>query len=86
VALGDINGDGVVDLAFAGQGVLVALGNGDGTYQAEYRIGNIDLVPSILFGDFNGNGRLDMVVKIQEYDHPDYYYPILFVPNRSNNR
>ena len=41
VALGDLNGDGISDLAVAniGGGVSILLGNGDGTFQAKVDYG-----------------------------------------------
>ncbi len=58
----DFNHDGKLDLAFfyrsgAGQGVTIALGNGDGTFRTPvaYQGGG----PVI--GDFNGDGNLDLL-------------------------
>jgi serine/threonine protein kinase/Flp pilus assembly protein TadD len=64
MAVGDVNGDGVPDLvaAFLG-GVLVLLGNGDGTFQTtpiSYLAGLRQLTVAI--GDFNGDGRPDVAV------------------------
>ena len=66
VAAGDFNGDGNLDLAVADwnattPGVSVLLGNGDGTYQPAvlYAAGNQP--SSVAFGDFNGDGKLDLV-------------------------
>src|SRR5260370_38436729 len=63
VVAGDFNGDGKRDLGFAMQAsgiVGVALGNGDGTFQAPI----FDNAPggglSIATGDFNGDGKLDL--------------------------
>ncbi len=74
VAVGDFNGDGVQDLAvanqaappfFLGGGVLVLLGNGDGTFQAAREFG-AGLGPnSVAVGDFNGDGVPDLAVANQ---------------------
>jgi len=67
VSLGDINGDGVIDLAsvdassFAGQ-VAVADGNGDG----HFTFSNVDSAGLVPFGiaaeDFDGDSRFDLAV------------------------
>ncbi len=71
VAVGDFNGDGKPDLAVANAGnpqigddgnVSVLLGNGDGTFQAALNVAAGKNPFSIAVGDFNGDGRPDVVV------------------------
>jgi hypothetical protein len=66
ITAGDLNGDGIPDLAAVGQytAILIALGNGDGTFTS--------LTPpasptytgpgGIVAGDFNHDGKLDLAV------------------------
>src|SRR5438046_1343314 len=68
IAVRDFNGDGKMDLAFANDDapdakVTVMLGNGDGTFQAAQRfsVGAAES-ESLAAGDFNGDGKVDLVV------------------------
>jgi hypothetical protein len=65
VAVGDLNGDGILDLAVADQGsnrVSILLGKGDGTFQAAQNY-SLNFSPQALaVGDFNGDGKLDLAV------------------------
>ena len=71
VAVGDFNGDGKPDIAVANSGnpgigddgnVSILLGNGDGTFQLANNIAAGKNPISIVLGDFNRDGRLDVVV------------------------
>ena len=76
IAVGDFNGDGIPDLAVAP--VLdegnseVLLGKGDGTFtnaKGSFGIGNgTSTSNSIAVGDFNGDGKLDLVESCASLD------------------
>jgi hypothetical protein len=63
-AIGDLNGDGNLDLvvALGGTNITVLLGKGDGTFQApvNYAAGSSPSVVAV--ADFNGDGKLDIAV------------------------
>jgi hypothetical protein len=69
IATGDLNGDGKTDLALTsldGDGgtgaVSILLGNGDGTFQAPVNYYTHDTAIYVAVGDFNGDGKADLVV------------------------
>jgi uncharacterized repeat protein (TIGR01451 family) len=77
IVAGDFNGDGKLDIAYAVvgfSGVYLALGNGDGTFQASY--GNNPFLPSgskFATEDFNGDGKLDFAVADSTNNTVDVY-------------
>jgi len=65
VAVGDLNGDGKLDLAVANNldsTLSVLLGNGDGTFQTRVDHATAPSPQSVIPADFNGDGKLDLAV------------------------
>ena len=72
VAVGDFNRDGNLDLAvlnYAGSGasVIIFVGRGDGGFSDGGEFGTDYSPSSIAVGDFNGDGKLDLVVSSSYY-------------------
>jgi hypothetical protein len=75
VIVGDFNGDGIQDLAVSDNddnlpGIVVLLGNGDGTFKAAPKLSMSDdsLTASFAVGDFNGDGIADLAWVRQFYN------------------
>jgi hypothetical protein len=63
IVAGDLNGDGIPDLAIANwYEVTVLLGNGNGTFQAPVNYSVSSPTESIVIGDFNGDGIPDLAL------------------------
>jgi hypothetical protein len=67
IVVGDINNDGNLDLVTPNSNdpntYTVLLGNGDGTFTSQtYLVSGAYQVWSVLLGDFNGDGKLDLAV------------------------
>jgi hypothetical protein len=65
VAVGDFNGDGILDLAVGSSNagtVMILMGKGDGTFSAGGSVATGGTFQSFAVGDFNGDGIPDLAV------------------------
>ena len=65
VAVGDFNGDGILDLAVTytnGSTISVLLGNGNGTFQPQVTYAAGGSPTGIVVADFNGDGIADLAI------------------------
>lgn len=83
IAVGDFNGDGKLDVAAAsdcycdqgstGGVIVILLGNGDGTFSVGATLdfqGVVGQASTLAVGDFNHDGKLDLVAGVECYDIP----------------
>ena len=64
VKLGDVNGDGILDMVTANRvsnSASVLLGNGNGTFGGQTSFATGSAPDSVTLGDVNGDGKLDIV-------------------------
>ncbi len=92
VAVGDFNGDGKLDIAISQQGassavgtIQVYLGNGNGTFQTPrstptYTDASVQPA-KMLIGDFNGDGKLDLLVTQNNLSGFEAAWPQVFFGN-----
>jgi FG-GAP-like repeat/Abnormal spindle-like microcephaly-assoc'd, ASPM-SPD-2-Hydin len=76
----DFNGDGQLDVAVSnGNGAAVLLGNGDGSFGAPIQVVNTLAMPArgIVTGDFNNDGKQDLVVVANPFSISNPIFVIL---------
>jgi FG-GAP-like repeat/Cep192 domain 4/Abnormal spindle-like microcephaly-assoc'd, ASPM-SPD-2-Hydin len=75
MAVGDFNGDGILDVAFSGDSTLgIFLGNGDGTFRFLTTVAATgDYTDSIMAADLNGDGKLDLATVNPQSDDVEVF-------------
>src|SRR5215472_9633262 len=84
VLLADLNGDGILDLAFAsGMGVEVLVGKGDGTFLDRGPGTTLSEIPLavVATGDFNKDGKADLVVTVYDLFSTGFDFVVLLPGN-----
>lgn len=86
MTLGDFNGDGIVDLAFASSDhdeVYVTLGRSNGAFGAfsSFTISSPALPQVVLAGDFHHRGRDDLIVEAEISACPSGCFPVYLYTN-----
>jgi hypothetical protein len=66
VAIGDMTGGGHLDVVAAGSGISVLPGNGDGALKTGINTPLTQTAESIALADFNRDGKLDVVVALNQ--------------------
>jgi len=83
VMAADLNGDGVLDLAFAsGMNVQTLVGNGDGTFHlGPSTVLNQIPLSVVATGDFNKDGKADLVVTVYDLFTTGFDFVVLLPGN-----
>jgi hypothetical protein len=74
MAIADFNGDGSLDVALSGSpsGIVILLGNGDGTFRPGIGYAASPYTSAMTVGDFNGDGKPDIAVA----DYPQLTFSV----------
>ena len=76
IAVGSFRGNGILDLAVATDqafgGIAVLLGNGDGTFASAVPYDTANNAYSVVAGDFNNDGSVDLAVTIVNPGNPGF--------------